>query len=791
MFQIILKSAWRQLWKNKGYSTINILGMAVGLAVAILSALWVQYHVDFDTFHANAEDIYQAWHNATPTGEEMQSFPAMPYPMADVLRNETPGVKHVAITDWGGTKNLVREETQLLKYGFHVQPEFLKIFSFPLLEGDIETALSEPNQILLTQSTAQELFGDVNPVGESISIDNNQSVLVTGILADVPAQSSFQFDYLLPHKLKEEREQWIAEAINNWGNQSFQIYFQMEEGADAQAVKDLHHNIFVERESEFSVSEFSIYPMHQWHLYTEFEEGVAVSGLIRYVRLFGIIGAMVLLIACVNFINITTARAEKRSKEVGVRKAVGARRSTLVTQFMGEAGVTMMFSFTLALLFLILLLPYFNTLVESEMTLPFGTPVFWAGSLGIITLTTLLAGSYPAFFLTRFEAKSVLQKSFQIGRGSNMWSRRLLVCSQFTVSIALIAGSLIVHKQVRYAQERDMGYNQERLVSIPNTPDLDPKYNTVKTELLASNAVEHVTASGSPITGVWSNMGNIYWPGRTEEEYASFAFIATSPDYFETLEIDFVQGRPFSETHGADTLAMIVNQAAVDRMGLEDPLSTQLMWNDVAFRIVGVTENIIMETPFEPVRPTIFIYNPGWKSFFLLRLNEQMPTAKALATIKPIFDTHNPNTPFDYEFVEETYMNKFTGTNFVGTVALLFAGLAIFLSALGLLGLALYLAERRAKEISIRKILGATVAQLWLLLSREFMLLIVLGGLLAVPLGAYFTEGWLDNFTYRIDLPWMVFGIAVGIALFIALATISAQSIKAALVNPADRLRDD
>ncbi len=790
MLKIIIKSAWRQLWKNKGYSTINIVGMAVGLAVAMLSALWVQYHSNFDTFHANAGDIYQGYHDFTPTGEYMQSFPALPYPMADVLRSETPGVKHVAITDWGTTKSLVKGETRLLKYGYHVQPDFLKIFTFPVLQGDIETALSQPNQIILTESTAEELFGTADPMGKSVTIDDNLNLQVTGIITDPPAQSSWQFDYLLPHLLKEEREPWVADAVNNWSNQSFQIYFQMEEGGDAQAVRDLHRDIFLEREGEFSVSKFGVYPLHQWHLYSEFENGVAVNGLVRYVRLFGIIGALVLLIACVNFVNITTARAEKRSKEVGVRKAVGAQRSTLITQFLGEAGVTMMLSFTLAVILLALLLPHFNTLVDSQISLPFDSSLFWLSSLGVLLLTTLLAGSYPAFFLTRFEAKSVLQKSFQTGRGTNMWSRRLLVCSQFTVSIALIAGSLIVHKQVKYAQERDMGYNQEHLLSVPNTPGLDPNFDAIKTELLASNTVEYVSASGSPITGVWSNMGNIYWPGRGEEESVSFAFIATSADYFKTLEIDMAEGRAF-RGNGADTLAMIVNQAAVKRMGLDDPLATQLTWNDVNFRIIGVTEDIIMETPFEPVRPTVFIYNPGWRSVFLMRLNANQPTDQTLAAIGPIFEKHDPNTPFNYEFVEETYSSKFSHTNFIGTVALLFAGLAVFLSALGLLGLALYLAERRAKEISIRKVLGASVAQLWLWLSQEFMLLIVLGGLLAIPLGAYFTEGWLSNFTYRINLPWIVFGIAVGIALFIALATISVQSIKAALVNPADRLKDD
>ena len=790
MFKIILKSAWRQLWNNKGYSAINILGMAVGLAVAMLAALWGQYHADFDKFHANGADIYKAYQDYTPTGQDMKSGSSLPYPMAAVLRDETPGVKHVALADRGHTKSLVNGETQLLKDGIFVQPDFLKIFSFPLFEGDIETALSAPHQIVLTETTAKELFGAENPVGKSLRIDDNVNLQVTGVIADPPVQSTLQFDYLLPHQLREEQEAWVAEAIDNWGNHSFQIYFQMEEGADAQAVKTLHRDIFVEREHELSTAKFSMHSLGKWHLYSEFEQGEAVNGLIRYVRLFGVIGVLVLLIACVNFINITTARAEKRSKEVGVRKAVGAGRGALVTQFLGEAGISMLLSFSLAAVLLVLLLPHFNTLVESEIILPFRSLSFWLASIGVIGVTTLLAGSYPAFFLTRFEAKSALQKSFQTGRGTNMWSRRLLVSSQFTISIALIAGSLIVHKQVRYAQERDRGYDQEHLISVPNNANLNPKFDAIKTELLASNAVDVVTTASSPITDVWANMGNIDWPGKGEDEHLGVALIATSADYFETLGIEFLAGRPF-RSNGVDTLSMIVNEAAVKRMGLDDPLSTQLSWDGMAFPIVGVVKDVIMETPFESVRPTVFTYMPEWRSFFMLRMNEHQSTEQALAAIQPIFEKHDPTTPFNYEFVEETYSEKFTGTNFVGTIALLFAGLAIFLSALGLLGLAFYLAERRAKEISIRKILGATVAQLWLLLSREFMLLIVVGGLLAIPLGAYFVESWLANFTYRIDLPWFVFGIAITIALFIALATISAQSIKVALVNPSERLRDD
>lgn len=790
MLHIILKSAWRQLWKNKGYSTINILGLAVGLAVAIMSGLWVHHHWQYDRAYTDSELIYRGMQEYTPNDGETDVFSALCLPLAQVLRDETPGVAYVAATDWGANYSLLRGEQRLLKAGIYAEPDFLRVFSFPLLQGDAKTALAAPNQIVISESIAATLFGEEDPLGQTISLDNTVELQVTGVMQDIPEQSSLQFDFLLPFALKEQREPWISEARESWDNNSFQIYFKLEPTADIASVEAQHREVMIDH-SDNVTSYFTVHALRDWHLYSEFVEGEATTGLIRYVKLFGIIGLLVLLIACINFVNISTARAEKRSKEVGVRKAIGARRTSLMAQFLGEAGFTVLLAFGLSMVLVQLLLPYFNLLVSESISLPWQSPAFWGAVLVVLALSTLLAGSYPAFFLTRYRAKEVLQKTYQTGRGRNSWSRRTLVGTQFAVSIALIAGSLIVHQQVKYAQERDKGYNQERLVSVMNTPGINENFETIKRALLASNMVETVTGSGSPITSVWSNMSNISWPGKAVDDQLGVAFVATGPDYFETLDLQFAQGRPFRDYAGADTSAFILNEAAVKRMGLEDPLSTQIIWDQAPFQVVGVVKDVIMETPFEPVRPTIFVNYPEWLSVVFIRLRSDRPTEQAMASLKTVFEKHDPATPFNYEFVEEEYDRKFSGTNFIGTVALLFAGLAIFLSALGLLGLAVYLAERRAKEISIRKILGASVSQLWLLLSQEFVWIILVGGLIAIPLGGYFLENWLDNFTYRIDLPWLVFGLAAGIALLIALATISVQSLKAALVNPAKRLRDN
>ncbi len=790
MLRIFFKTAWRQLWNNKVYSGINILGLAVGIGVAALSALWAYHHWQYDRFHENGEDLFQVMIDHTFSEGEMNTFTSVPLPLVEVLREEIPGVEQVAAIDWGQSNSLVVGEQRLRREGHYVEPDFLRMMSFPLLQGDMETALTDPNSILLSETLAQELFGEQDPIGQMINLDNAVNLQVTGILADVPEQSSWQFDYLMPYSLYETRTEWVADARNSWDNNSFQILLQKESATTTADLKARIRNIIVEASPD-DENYVNLHALNDWHLRSRFVEGEATTGRIVYVRLFMIIGILVLMIACVNFINLSTARAEKRGKEVGVRKAIGANRQTLILQFLGEAGQTMLLAVVFGLALVQWVLPAFNLLVEESISIPWQEPGFWAIGLGVFALTTLLAGSYPAFYLTRFEAKEALQKTFQTNKRGSAWSRRILVSGQFALSIALIAASLVVHKQVRYAQDRDMGYEQERLLSVLLTPDIYNNYEPLKTELLSSGMVENVSAAGSPITSIWSNMSDIGWPGQKDGEEESFAFISTNHDYFETMKMDFVQGRGFEPERGADTTTMVINEAAVERMGLEDPLGASIRWGDSQYQVIGVVKDVIMTSPYEPVRPTIFAYIPDWMSAVFVRLEEDVPTDQALAALHPIFEKHDPATPFTYEFVEETYARKFSGTSFIGTTALLFAGLAIFLSSLGLLGLAIYLAERRAREISIRKVLGASVAQLWMLLSREFMLLIAIGGLIAVPLGGYFLMGWLEDFSYRIELPWMVFALSCGIALFIALATISVQSLKAAWANPAQRLRRD
>ncbi len=719
----------------------------------------------------------------------METYPDLPMPMAEVLRNETPGVKAVAVADWGFDQTLVNEEVRIRKSGNYVEADFLNIFTFPALHGSLKDALAEPNQIVLTAATAEALFGKTDVVGKQVNLGKQTSLQVSAVLENVPNQSTLQFDFLLPYSLKMQLESWMAKERQNWGSYSYQIFFELEEGTKVESVLAQHETPLEEHKGG-SATIFQVHALSDWHLYNEFENGQAVKGRMRNVQLFGIIGLLVLLIACINFINLATARTEKRHKEVAVRKTIGATTGRLTAQFLGESGVLIGLAFVTAIIILVASLPAFKYLVESPLRLPLDTITFWGTSVALSSFCVFVAGGYPAFFLTRFSAREIMQRGQAKISSSQIWGRRTLVVTQFVVSIALIAASLVVYKQVQYGQSLDIGYDKTRLINIPYTPDLSKNYATLKQQLLANGLAESVTRTSTLVTEVSSTTSGIRWPGSTENDQVDVGFIGIGANYFSTLGLDILEGRTFRTEPDTDMEAMVVNEALVRRMGLEDPVGTVLQWDGNPHPIVGVVEDAIMESPFDPIRPSVFLKR-NWRGPILVRLTDSQPITTSLDQLEELTAQHDPITPFSYSFVEEAYAQKFSTTNFLGTVMLVFAALAVLLSALGLLGLAMYLVERKSKEVSIRKILGATIQQIWLLLSREFMLLILIGGLVAVPLGAYFLDQWLNTFTYRIDLPWLAFALSIGLTLAIALVTVSAQSLKAALVNPADRLRDE
>ncbi|HMQ47096.1 MAG TPA: ABC transporter permease [Saprospiraceae bacterium] len=791
MIRQFIKLTFRSLWRNKGFSFLNIAGLSAGMTVTLLIALWVQDELSFDQFHEQYEQLYQVKMTDNVEGE-LLTWNSVPLAMADELRNSFPEVKHVAEADWGWEHGLKYGDKLFFQNGFQVHPDFLKMFSFPLLVGNTETALKDPHTIVLTEKMAQSIFGHTNytdMLGQVVRLDNYLDLQVSGILKDIPANSSLTFDFLLPFAIWEDSD-WVKESRNSWSNNSFQMYLELQPGTDAAAFAQKIEKL-IQTHNQETKALVTLHALPDWHLRSKFENGKVVGGYIEYVRLFGIIGFFVLLIACVNFMNLSTARSERRSKEVGVRKTLGSLRGQLVSQFLGEAMIMTLLAFALSMLTLELVMPGFNTITQKELSTPWLNPVFWAAALGFTLFAGVLAGSYPAFFLSSFNPLKVLKGTATgIGKGAFL-PRKILVVAQFSISTALIISTLVVYQQVQHAKNRPIGYDPNRVVMMVMTEDLHKNYTPLKNELLESGLVTHVTIAGSPITNIYSRNKGIDWQGKNPADEIMFATVPTSEDYFSTLGIQLKAGRFFSKEFASDSTAIILNESAVQRMGLENPLSESVTWQGNSYHIIGVAQDVLMENPYAKIEPTIFAYDISWANDMMFRLAPEVDTRAALAQIETIFKKHNPAYPFDYQFVDEYHQRKFASEELVGKLAGWFAGLAIFISCLGLFGLSAYAAERRTKEIGIRKVLGASVSHLWAMLSREFITLVLISCLLASPLAAYFLNNWLHKFEYRIELNWWAFALAGLAALAIAGLTVSFQSIRAALANPVESLRGE
>jgi putative ABC transport system permease protein len=796
MFKNYFTVAWRNMLNNKVYSTLNILGLAMGMAVALLIGLWVFNQYSYDRFLPDYDQLYQVELNFTDPHEGTHTQGAVSIPLAGVLRTTIPGIQYVAETDWVGDEShdLKVGNKKLLINGGSVAPEFLKIFRYPLVEGDANSVFKDVYSILITQSTAKSLFGNDDPLNKAIRIDNQHDVRVTGVMKDIPATASLRFGYLLPFTYKVATEDWMKNAGTEWRNNSFQIFAKLKPGVTnaqvAGQIKDL-----VARNNPASrpvKPEVFLHPVKDWHLYSDFSNGKSVGGFIDYVRMFGIIGALVLLIACINFINLSTARSEKRAREVGVRKAIGSRRRDLIWLFLTESLMITLAAFLLSMLFVRLTLPVFNTLAGASVSIPYAQPGFWVLMLAFVLVTCLLAGYRPAFYLSSFQPVKVLKGSLREGRAAAL-PRKILVVLQFSCSVALIISTMVIDRQLQYAKDRPTGYRVDRLVSTPMSGDLVNQYNALKNDLVASGMVEGVTKASSPLTGIYWHTGIEKWPGQQAGELGiNVGGVTITDNYFNTVGMKLAEGRDFSSDWSHDTANVIVNEAAVRRMGLKEPLGQLITYDGVngSSRIIGVVNDALMESPFISAEPTVFNHGRGG-NYIIYRLAATVNPHTAIEKLTRIFDKYNPAYPYTYEFVDAAYESKFNLETLVGKLAGIFSGLAIFISCLGLFGLAAYTAEQRIKEISIRKVLGASVMQIWVLLSRDFIQLVFLSCALATPVAWYFLHNWLDKYQYRISIGPGVFILAAVIAMLITFLTISFQAIKAAMASPARTLRSE
>ncbi|HEV7331904.1 MAG TPA: ABC transporter permease [Flavisolibacter sp.] len=785
--------AWRNLFKNKVSSVINISGLATGMAVAMLIGLWIYDALEHDKYHPNYDRIVQVMQHQTYNGQ-IGTQSANPAIMAgEIRRLYGSDFKYVLQSSWNGDHSLQYGDKIILQPGNFFEPEVTEMLSLKMLKGT-RSGLKEVNSMLLSASAAEALFGTADPVGKVVRVDNKADVKITGVYEDLPENTSFKdLKLILPWELYLGQNSWIKEMQNPWGSNFTQTFAQLADGADVEKVSAKIKNIKLDQvppdERRYKAQVF-LHPMRKWRLYSDFEDGVNTGGQIENIWLFGIIGVFVLLLACINFMNLSTARSEKRAKEVGIRKAIGSERKQLVVQFFSESVLIALLAFLFSLVLVVVLLPLFNAIADKTIPVLWSNPYFWLACLGFSLLTGLIAGVYPALFLSSFQPVKVLKGTFQTGRYAAL-PRKVLVVLQFTISMVLIIGTVVVYKQINLGQNRPIGYNRDGLVTHPVSETLHKHFDAIRNDLKSSGAVVELAESGSPVTDVWNTNGGFDWEGKDPNQAVDFPNNAVTPEYGKTIGWKIKEGRDFSRAFATDTSAFILNESAVAFIGLKDPVGKTIRWENRPFTVIGVVEDMLVQSPYKPVRPSLFHVSNEQKNVFILRLNPAASVKESLAKTEAVFKKYDPALPFKASFTDEEFAKKFGNEKRIGKLATFFAVLAIFISCLGLFGLTSFVAERRVKEIGIRKVLGASLSNIWQLLSREFVALVVIACLLSVPLALYGMQAWLQKYDYRTGLSWWVFVLAVAGVLLITLFTVSFQAIKAALANPVKSLRTE
>jgi ABC-type antimicrobial peptide transport system permease subunit len=797
MIKNYLKIAWRNLLKNKVHSFINITGLSVGMAVAILIGLWIWDELSFDKYHQNYDSIVQVMQHQTFNGER-GTQQAIPLPLGYKLRQDYMGdFKYVVLSTWTSEHILTFGDKKLSQQGNFIQPEAPEMLTLKMLKGS-RNGLMDQSSILLSGRLAKALFGNAEPMNQIVKIDNKYNVKVTGVYEDLPHNTTFNdMAFMAPWDLYMTTDPYLKKGVTYWGNNSWQIFAQVKPGVNidnlSKKIQNLKKQALEAAHDKLSLSfkpALFLQPMGKWELYSEFKNGINTGGKIEFVWMFGIIGVFVLLLACINFMNLSTARSEKRAKEVGIRKTVGSLRSQLIGQFFSESLLVSLFAFVLSVVIVQLILRWFNEVADKEMSILWGSSMFWLLGVLFSLLTGVVAGSYPAFYLSSFRPVKVLKGTFKAGRFAAL-PRKILVVLQFTVSVTLIIGTVVVFRQVQFTKNRPVGYSRDGLVQIQmKTPDIHNHFSAVRNDLLQTGAVVEIAESGSPLTGLWSDNAGFSWKDKPLGILGDFGTIPVTHEYGKTVGWKIVDGRDFSREFLTDSSALIVNEAAVKFMNLKKPVGEIIKWYK-NFTIIGVVKDMIMDSPYDPVMPTVFNLLNYKGNIVELRMNPKMSIREALDKIAPVFNRYDPGSPFDYKFTDTEYAKKFADEERIGKLAGFFTILAIFISCMGLFGMASFMAEQRTKEIGVRKVLGASVLSLWRLLSKDFVFLVVISLFIAIPIAMYFMNGWLMKYKYHSELSWWIFAATSAGAVLITLLTVSFQSIKAALANPVKSLKTE
>ncbi len=795
MFTNYFKIAWRNLFRNKTYSIINIASLSIGMAMTLLIGLWIADEFSVNKNFAHYDRIVKVMMNSTHAGIT-QTSPALPVPLASELKTKYGSdFKQVSVMTWADEHVLTYGHTKVLITGGHyADPDIIPMLSMKIIRGGND-ALDHTGSLLIDQFTAKSLFGNADPMNKVVNVNNTRTYKISGVFEDFPLSSAFSgAHYIMPFSQFLSDYPEAKDMMTSWAFGNIEIYARLQDQADINKVTAKLKPIF-NGHGHDDKAELLLHPMSKWHLYVDFSNGVNSGGAIEYIKMFAVIGLFVLLLACINFMNLSTARSERRAREVGIRKSLGSLRTQLIFQFLGESLIITFLSVMLSLVLLFLALPWFNGISDKQIVFPSGKFIFWMLLAGFTLVTGIIAGSYPAFYLSSFDAVKVLKGTLKAGRSATL-PRKILVVLQFTISIALIIATLVVFQEIQYARNRPIGFDQKGLLTVyRTTPELYKYHDAIRNELIAKGAItDMILASTSTYDLAKPDGWN--WPGKDPNSNPLLGWVAVSSNYGKTVKWQFTQGRDFSADYPTDSNALVINETAVKMLGLKNPVgaimtSKYTQVPDQPLHVIGVIRDMVMESPFAKVSPTIYTMNLPAQSLYCLniKLNPALSFTKAVALAEPVFLKYNPSSPFTYYINAEAFSNRFSLEKKIGTLSMVFAGFAIFISCIGLFGLSSFTAEQRKREIGVRKVLGASVFSVWSLLSKEYVLLIFFSLCISLPLSYYFMNNWLQRYSYRIEISLWIFVATMVMAFLITLITVSIQSIRASFENPVKSLR--
>jgi len=787
MFKNYFKTSLRNLWKNRTYGFLNIFGLAIGIACAALIFLWVEDELTYDHYFKKRDYLSWIKNKQTYDGTTF-TFDATPGLLAKTMKTEIPGIKNTARSSWGNKLLFSLGEKSIYEQGRYVDSNLFSMLQLPFIKGRAAEAFTQLHSVVISKKMAEKFFGSTDVIGKTLKVNNEHDYVVTGVIEDLPENISIKFDWLAPFQIYENQNSYLQQ----WGTNAIITYVEVEPSANINAI-DKQLNGYIQTKEPEANAKLSLFPMKKWRLYNNFVNGVEEGGRIKYVNLFSTIAWIILIIACINFMNLATARSEQRAREVGVRKVMGAGKRMLISQFIGEALILSLISALLAIGFMALALAGFNSLVEKELSLDLLDSLHISALFAIALISGLIAGSYPAFYLSSFNPVAVLKGLKIKTNASAGFVRKGLVIVQFSISIILIIGTVIIYQQINHIKDRQLGYDKEGLVYMNLQGKMKEHFNAIKNDLIATGTVQNASLSNSSVLNLGSNTGGFDWQGKDHDKQILITVEGVSPGYVSTMGMKLKAGRDFYPGIAADSNNIIINESLAKLIGTKNLVGSLITRDEgrQKYTIVGVIDDFVYNDMYSSSAPLVLFSDTSNVSYLNIRFKAKTDPTSALAKAENIIKTHDPGYPFEYKFVDEEFGKIFKTETLIGKLSSVFATLAIIISCLGLFGLAAYTAERRTKEIGIRKVLGATTTALAGLLSKDFLQLVFISCLVAFPVAWWAMHNWLQTYAYRIDISWWIFLIAGVLAILIALITVSFQAVKAALANPVKSLRTE